>query len=364
MGHVTGQDVGTVSTFTCGPRRVGGGAVLLVANFIILGLFNVTLVTILFTLGEKVFVFLTLVLATYLLTTSVCNTCGTSGCVNRLSGVVTYTATNTPIRISLRDLPRDLGVLTSSLSGRDYTLRDTIVGTIGSRHAGARLVAGISRSLGAPLASIVGCVSLLRGYSVGSRTTRGCVTIVTSGTGELGGLVRSLVRTSGISSNGVILGGTLLSLGRLTARTVIRRAANFRGTGLRLIFRRPTHGGVISTSKTGLCHILRGLLSGTEGCSTPNSHICAHICARGSFNYFRVGGVSGRTLGVSTTRLARHFIHNSGSEGASNRNLKLSVTSSLYHLRNKDLSVIVSNSLFGTAMGVPTNGLGDRRAAT
>lgn len=115
-------------------------------------------------------------------------------------------------------------------------VRDKFGGTmsrrIGGRHVGARLIAGISRSLHAPLATVVACVSLLGGR--GSRRGEGrCARMLREGSLHLGTLVRSLFRVDGTTDGAVRVGCVGMSLMKLVHRTRLRGRRGVERTRLR-----------------------------------------------------------------------------------------------------------------------------------
>lgn len=255
--------------------------------------------------------------------------------------------------LSIRRFRKRRENVTTSIGGVHTKLDRTVRRQVQGRQVGTSLVAGISRSVGAPLASVIGCISLLGHRGLRGRGTHGCVQILSRGSRQLGRLARSLIRTSGVDSKGVRLSVRAVSLMRLLCRANNRFGRHFRTQKLAVIAGLPRGSIVVQTSKQRLCHTVRGLCAGTTGCTLRGAQICMSLRMRRGGTIFHVGGVSGGPLPRRKTTegsLARHFIEKRRSHAARKDNLKLSVTGGLARLVNNRFTVLMSNSLFTTSV--------------
>lgn len=141
--------------------------------------------------------------------------------------------------VSAKGVVCRLHTRTRGLGGMRAKITTTMRRGVGDRQFHARLVAGISRSVGAPLASVVGCISLVGGRPARDRAVQRCVRILSQRSGQLGGLVRSLVRTSGTSAKGLPIGPRMYSTAIILARVIKRFSRGTRTGRLRVIMRYP-----------------------------------------------------------------------------------------------------------------------------
>lgn len=151
-------------------------------------------------------------------------------------------------RVPVSKLRKRGGGVTLVVGKVKAKLGGTITRTVGGRHLGASLVAGISRSVGAPLASVLGCINVLERASPTSPGIRSCLGVLRRGTRELGALARSMMRTSGIDDKGVSLRCVSLSLSRVVRRARNRLRRGFRTEGLTVIASLPTRPTIIRIS--------------------------------------------------------------------------------------------------------------------
>lgn len=145
-------------------------------------------------------------------------------------------------------LAKGRGIVTRCVGGVNDNLSTTIRGDLGGREVRARLVAGISRSLGAPLASVVGCMSLVGQRGPASPGVRRCLHVLSRGSRELGILARSIMRTSGTDAKGVGLRVGSVSFIRVIRRIVKRFRRGFGRGGLAVVMRFASRPSVVCTS--------------------------------------------------------------------------------------------------------------------
>lgn len=166
------------------------------------------------------------------------------------------------VRLSLRGplsgiMCRRVAPLLRTVSGRGGRGR-TITGVHG------RFSTGMSRRLGAPLASVSKCTRVVVGKLMHPRSVPEFSRAVCGRTHELLALVRSVVGLSGLSSRSIRLRGRSMSLFRLAERVIdhLSLATTRQGVRVRLAKR---FIGVRKVHRV-LSRVVCGVARGTMGC--------------------------------------------------------------------------------------------------
>lgn len=228
-------------------------------------------------------------------------------------------------------LSRDFGAVTSCIRSCVRRLGLTTRG-----HSG--FVTSFARRLGAPLASIVNCTSVLHSCRVRPRRHERYTSLVCGRNDQLRTLSLGLLGL-------VILGGSRVGAMSVEASVVTSSAGGsilFVLGGCNMGLGLGIRGTAIGTRPSLLGALLCGLVSGTYGTDRDKGPIALAKCISDSECHFYIASDNYKVTRSSLTGVARPFcvISGSHSEDVNKTKLKLSVYGRVTGLRNSALRVI------------------------
>lgn len=198
---------------------------------------------------------------------------------------------------------------------------------------------GISRRLGAPLATVSNCTRLVRGNVIRGRRRVRFTARVEEGTRHLLSLVGSVVGLSRLSSDRTRRNFRRLSLCNLIGSYVRGLRIGTRREGMTLGFSNASY--VMQNGERLLARLIRGLYRGTVHCGGRNNAmgIAMRGLNNGAILAIRSGNVN--VPGSRRRHIFRHFCEISGDHSgrANNANLKLTVMGRVIRLRSTKLAL-------------------------
>lgn len=205
---------------------------------------------------------------------------------------------------------------------------------------GGRLVDGVSRSLGAPVATVGNCIrKVVSKMTSAPRGVSECVEAVCGGTGRVGLLVGRLALCSGVSAGQVPCGFAAVSTGKCFTSYTRSLDMRLRSGKTRFAcegFVRRSDGIVMSPRR--LQEIVGGVMSGSVGCASgPGIGVAVSMGSIKSFVRMRLKSGKGNVTTGSLPGVFSHFCQASTSEGSSGKkdNVNLSVIGGVIRRRKK-----------------------------
>lgn len=189
---------------------------------------------------------------------------------------------------------------------------------------GGHFATGISRRLGAPLASVSNCNRVLRDGVIHPRSIPRVNKVVCGRSRHLVGLARSVVRLSRLRrcSCGPVV--SCISLVPIIGCYISILGFGTRGGGIRVAIRNASYG--IGNAGSLVRRLICGLIRGTVGCGISNNGMAISISRRSDQIYLGISSANVNVPRGCLNEIFRHFFEISGSHSGTANNAKLNLT--------------------------------------
>lgn len=200
-------------------------------------------------------------------------------------------------------------------------------------------ISGISRRLGAPVASVSKFVSNVLSNAVPHRGRSCCLGVIDNRIGELSELIISVLGVDGVRDNSLRVGPSGCSVSSRVVRVLLAFRRGVRGGGVRVHKLSRFEPACVITSPSVVCRSVCGLISGTIGFAGRNNCVSIHLVSSTGRVALIVGGDNANVGTRSLSEMFREFCGTSGDHDLStgNTKLKLCLIGLVIRVRNNEM---------------------------
>lgn len=260
---------------------------------------------------------------------------------------------NVPVEIDEKDLTPSLKALADAIDKKTADLQTAVIKAVKDERTKAELITNVSHDLKTPLTSVINYIDLLKKCDIEDETARKYMEVIDEKSGKLKRLIEDLIEASKVSAGNVTINKTKINLNELAAQAIVEEAADIEKRGLNIIFDEPVEKHIVFADGTKLYRVFENLLSNARKYSAPGSRIYARVYSDNAFGYFELKNISNEPLNISAEELTERFVRGDKSRSEDGNGLGLSIAKQLCVLNGGELIITIDGDLFKATVKMP-----------